>query len=372
MGSCRIRLLIVVALLFALGFSMIFGTSSAEVIDHSLTIGTHHALVRHIFSAAVGCLLAGFCWLIGYRSLLQLSGPLLGFCTLLLACTFLPGIGLSVNGANRWIGFSGYTFQPSEFVKLLVPAYFIHEVLQFEGNINLPKFLRLLLKISVPMLLIMLEPDNGTTAIIGLTLIALCFLTKIPARYWVLPMVAMSLVAGVAAWNLPYVQSRLKVYLDPELDVRGRGHQPLQARIAAGSGGLLGKGPGRSLQKLSYLPEAQNDYIAAIYAEEFGFAGVFLLVTLYMSMAYLGFRIALQTRTPEGALLAASLTFLVAIQAFLNLGVVSGLLPSTGLNLPFFSQGGTSLMANSMAIGLILNVARHSEKEHELRECSTR
>jgi cell division protein FtsW len=145
--------------------------------------------------------------------------------------------------------------------------------------------------------------------------------------------------------------------LNPELDLKGKGHQPYQAKIAAGSGQLLGRGPGNSLQKLSYLPEAQNDYIAAIYAEEFGFLGIVTLIVLYMIIAYVGFYIAHICQDRNGLYFATAITFLICFQAFMNLGVVSGLLPSTGLNLPFFSQGGTSLMANIAGLGLLLNIA---------------
>ncbi len=165
-------------------------------------------------------------------------------------------------------------------------------------------------------------------------------------------------IGSVSAYHLPYVTARLKVYLHPELDLKGKGHQPYQAKIAAGSGRLFGRGPGNSLQKLSYLPEAQNDYIAAIYAEEFGFIGISCLILLYMLIGYVGVYIAHHTEERSGFYLAAVITFLVCFQAFMNMGVVSGLLPSTGLNLPFFSQGGTSLMVNIMAIGLLLDIDR--------------
>jgi cell division protein FtsW len=153
------------------------------------------------------------------------------------------------------------------------------------------------------------------------------------------------------------------VYLNPELDIRGRGHQPHQAKIAAGSGKLFGKGPGNSWQKLSYLPEAQNDYIAAIFAEEFGFVGMMGLIFLYMLFALLGFTIAYRCEDLGGLYLGVVVTFLVAFQAFLNLGVVSGILPSTGLNLPFFSQGGSSLIANLMGIGLLQSIAVNNKRE---------
>ena len=146
-------------------------------------------------------------------------------------------------------------------------------------------------------------------------------------------------MGGTFAIIFPYVAARLKVYRHPELDLKGKGHQPYQAKIAAGSGQLFGKGPGNSLQKLSYLPEAQNDYIAAIYAEEFGFAGIAVLICLYTLLGCLGFQIAAQASTDEGFYYASAVTFLLCFQAFLNLGVVSGLLPSTGLNRLCSSRG---------------------------------
>ena len=165
-----------------------------------------------------------------------------------------------------------------------------------------------------------------------------------------------ALFGAVFASQLPYVTARLNVYLHPELDLKGKGHQPYQAKIAAGSGGMLGRGPGNSLQKLSYLPEAQNDYIAAIYAEEFGFMGVIVLLALYSAIAYIGFYAALHAADRAGFYFGGAVLFLICFQAFLNLGVVSGLLPSTGLNLPFFSQGGSSLMANLVGISFLLQL----------------
>jgi cell division protein FtsW len=167
---------------------------------------------------------------------------------------------------------------------------------------------------------------------------------------------------GTVALNLPYVKARLQVYLHPELDIKGKGHQPHQAKIAAGSGMLLGRGAGASLQKFTYLPEAQNDYIAAIYAEEFGFVGILLLLVLYMLFAFAGFSIAFQSQSLHGCYLAMSITFLISLQAFLNLGVASALLPSKGVNLPFFSQGGTSLISNMIGLSLLLNIAKKDEK----------
>lgn len=351
-----------VGLIFALGIVMIFNTSSAEVLDMRLTLGTHHALIRQILYACLGTLSACTVAIFGYRNLLKISVPLLIAGTVMLLLTLIPGIGVQANGAKRWIGIAGLTFQPSEFVKQIIPLYFIHRVLEMDpmgrGRITPKQFFQTVAVVLVPIVLIVLEPNNGTVGVIAVTLIATFIAVQVPSRYWAIPMAVAMLVAGITAYNMPYVAARLRVYANPELDILGRGHQPHQAKIAAGSGQLFGKGPGHSIQKLSYLPEAQNDYIAAIYGEEFGFMGIFALIALYTTVAYCGFHIASDAADRGGCFLAAALTFLISLQAFLNLGVVSGLLPSTGLNLPFFSQGGTSLMANITAIGVLFDINR--------------
>lgn len=354
----RLILLITVTSIFAIGLVMIFSTTSAEVLDHDLTRSTHSSLVRQMLFAFAGVCLSLVIWKVNYRNIILLSPELLVFFTFLLVLVLIPGIGREMNGSKRWITFFGLSFQPSEFVKYLIPAFLIHRFLSFEeGKMGPQDFFKILCFVAVPMVLILIEPNNGTFAVIATLVVIICFLARISYKYWAIPLLCFTLVGGVFAYNLPYVAARLTSYLHPELDLRGKGHQPYQAKIAAGSGKLFGKGPGNSLQKLSYLPEAQNDYIAAIYAEEFGFLGVTLLVFLYMILALCGFYIAFQAKELEGFYMAASITFLICFQAFLNLGVVSGLLPSTGLNLPLFSQGGSSLMANIAALGLLLNIS---------------
>jgi cell division protein FtsW len=179
--------------------------------------------------------------------------------------------------------------------------------------------------------------------------------------YWLLPVLFLGGLGTAAALQMPHVKHRIQVYLHPESDLLGKGHQPYQAKIATGSGELFGRGVGESLQKLNYLPEARSDYIAAIYAEELGFIGILFLVLLYLFIAYSGFHIAMKAGTKEGFYVASVITFLISFQAFINLGVVSGLLPSKGTNLPFFSQGGSSLLANCIAIALIMST--HKKKE---------
>lgn len=362
----RMLLLLTATVIFALGLVMIFSTTSADIIDHDLDKNTHQALIKQMLYAIGGLGLGWGILKFGYRNLLKYSWPLLIFFTFLLVLTLIPGIGREVNGSKRWLYIGGFSFQPSEFVKYLVPAFCIQSFLkQDEGEFTFKHFIKLVGIVSVPMILIMIEPNNGTTAVIAMTLLAFFLLSKIPFKYWALPLVAFTLVVGTFASQLPYVAARLKVYMHPELDLKGKGHQPYQAKIAAGSGQLWGKGPGNGLQKLSYLPEAQNDYIAAIYAEEFGFIGISALIGLYLSLASLGFLIAYRCRDRGGFYLGGCAAFLISFQAFLNLGVVSGLLPSTGLNLPLFSQGGSSLMANIAGLAILMSVAATQEDIHE-------
>lgn len=360
----RLFLLIAATAIFAIGLIMIFSTTSAEVLDLDLGKSPRQAFFKQFYYAFAGLLLAGAVYRLGYLKVLRCSPVLLLMFTLFLLMALIPGIGKEVNGSRRWLGMGGFSFQPSEFVKYLVPAYFIHVFLKDKSpSVTFKTFLKWVALSGIPVLLILIEPNNGTAAVISMSLIVLFLLMRIPFKFWAVPLLALVLAGGIFAYHLPYVTARLQVYLHPELDLRGKGHQPYQAKIASGSGQLWGKGPGNSLQKLSYLPEAQNDYIAAIYAEEFGFAGILALIVLYMSVASLGFTIASRSRERGGFYFAAVITFLICFQAFLNLGVVSGLVPSTGLNLPLFSQGGSSLIANIMGLGILLSIektVRHS------------
>jgi cell division protein FtsW len=363
MNRYALSLLIIVVLIFSFGLIMIFNTTSAEVLDRFLDRSTHHALIKQLLYALVGCVGAIGIWFIGYQNLIRLSGPLLTFSTVLLILVFLPGIGQHINGAHRWINLFGNSFQPSEFVKFLVPLYFIHVVTLQEEPLDLRAFLILLAKLSVPIGLILIEPDNGTVAIIFASLVILFILSRIRWVYWALPLCFLCACGIIVASQMHHVSDRIKVYLNPEYDLRGKGHQPYQAKIATGSGQLTGKGLGESLQKLEYLPEARSDYIAAIFAEEMGFIGMVGLIASYMGIAFCGFGIAQRSKKKDGCYTAAIFTFLICFQAFLNLGVVSGLLPSKGTNLPFFSQGGSSLLANIMALCVVLNISKLAERE---------
>lgn len=341
---------------------MVFNTTAAEVLDRSLDIDTHLAVKKQLLYFVFGLMMGGILVKIGYREIISRAPLLFGITCLLLVLVFIPKIGQTINGARRWIGFFGFTFQPSEMAKYVLPLYCLYRINSLPKEMSLKQFLLLIGIFIIPVGLILLEPDNGTTLFIFITFVIIFFLTRIPWTYWALPLCLLALVGGVVGYNMPHVQDRLRVYMHPELDLRGKGHQPYQAKIAAGSGQLWGKGLGESLQKMNYLPEARSDYIAAIFAEEFGFVGICVLISIYMVLTYAGLSIAFQVKDLFAFYLASILAFILSFQAFLNLGVVSGLLPSKGITLPFFSSGGTSLVMNICVIAILISINRESKK----------
>jgi len=368
MNRASIALIISAALLISLGLLMVFNTTAAAIIDRSLDVDIHASVIKQMIHGVFGLALGTVAYQLGHERLLRWSPYLLGGVTILLATLFIPGAAQTINGARRWINIFGFSFQPSEFAKILIPAVFIQWRLSQPEVLSFKLFCKTIGCLMIPLALILLEPDNGTTALLIVTMAVLFFLSKVRWRYWALPGLLLVLVSAPIIMRMPHVPDRIRIYLHPELDLRGKGHQPHQAKIAAGAGGLLGRGLGESLQKLNYLPEARSDYIAAIYAEETGFIGMLALIGLYAAFAAAGFSIALNAVTREAFWFAATLTFLVSIQAFLNLGIVSGLLPSKGMTLPFFSQGGTSLIVNLGVIFLLLDISRKSERASRCHE----
>jgi cell division protein FtsW len=354
-----------ISIVLCLGLLMIFNTTSAEVIEVGRWDLAFHAIVRQLLYLMLASFLGLGLMAVGYKEVLKFSSLFLVFCAVLLALVLVPGIGQKINGARRWISLLGNSIQPSEFAKYAIGFYFIEKMGDFlvTGKFLLKIFIKVLGFCLIPIVLTVLEPDNGTALIMFMTLIGLFILTKIPLKIWLLPLCLMMVVGGIFALQMPHVQKRLEVFKNPENDILGKGHQSHQSKIAIGSGGLLGKGIGSSLQKFGFLPEARSDYIGAVFAEETGFLGVVVLIVLYLIHLISGVGIALRVRCPKGALIVMLVTFLICMQAFINLGVISCLLPSKGTNLPFFSHGGSSMIASVIAVFMVLSVVRQHKKE---------
>lgn len=355
-------------MLILCGLLMVYNTTSAEALDFEMHDHLRRFFFKQLSYLFVGLLLGIGVVYIGIDTLYENIQILFALLTIILLLILIPKVGMEINGARRWIKIMGVSVQPSEFAKIIIPIYFIK--LSLNHSKEAKQFFSTAFLIAIPLFLILVEPDNGTVAIIFSTLFALCFLLKIPMKFWLLPVVILMTIGGSYAARLPHVHDRIRIYLHPEDDLLGKGHQPFQAKIATGSGGLTGRGLGKSLQKLNYLPEARSDYIAAIFAEEFGFLGMLALISLYLLLLSFAFYIAFYSLHTYLFYIASFLTFIIGIQAFLNLGVVSGLLPSKGTNLPFFSQGGSSLCANIVIIALLINIDYiANNKKHPIFVC---
>lgn len=319
-------------------------------------------VVRQARFAALGLVAMVAIAGVDYHCLRRVAKPLMLLSVVLLVLVLIPGIGVVRNNARRWISVGGLiTFQPSEVAKLAV-------VLEFSTTIAIKKDLMRTWKygikpyaaILVIMTCLMLrEPHlSGALLIVGVGSI-LMFVGGISWR-WLFALGLLGLVAvGVLLSGiLPYGQSRIAMWLDPFIDAQGAGYQLAQSLIAIGSGGLTGVGFGQSRQKFLYLPEEHNDFIFAVMCEELGMIGGGIVLLLFSALIMRGYQIALHAADRFGSLLVVGVMSLLAMQTFLNIAVVTGLLPTTGISLPFFSYGGTALLLQLVEMGVVLSVSK--------------
>ena len=272
----------------------------------------------------------------------------------------LPGFGISVNGAQRWIGAGPVQVQPSELAKLALILYGAHLLADRKHMTrSLRDLAPYLMMVGLACLLIVLEPDLGTAIVIVVATTAMLVAAGVPMRVLAMLGAGIAVAVLLAIVIEPYRMQRLTGFLNPTADSSGAGFQAIQAKIALGSGGFFGVGLGQSLQKAFFLPEAHTDMIAAVIGEELGFAGLLTLVGLFGLFGYAGLRTAKRARDRYGKLLAAGLTSLILVQALINLFAVLGLAPLTGVPLPFVSYGNSSLLVTLAAVGLLLGIARH-------------
>jgi len=354
-------LILAVVALICLGLLMVFNTTSAEIIDTGAVtfIPFLKQTMYILFAIAIGTL----AYYKGYEFFLSKGREIYLLLIALLIAVFLPKIGSCINGSSRWVHLFGISVQPSEFMKVGFPIFYLYLLKKVDNKVLFSRFCLWLPFLVLPICLIIMEPDNGTAFILIVTMIVLFFITHIKLRYWAIPTAFFLVVMLSTALSMPHVTARITSYLNPESDILGKGHQAYQAKIAAGCGSFFGKGLGKSMQKYHYLPEARSDYIAAIYAEEFGFFGMVLLISLYTAVAAISSYIAFSTKDLYGHFLVMTYTFIISFGAFLNLGVVSGLLPSKGTNLPFFSLGGSSFLSNLLMIAIIMSVHKKTSIE---------
>lgn len=353
-------LVIVILALLSLGLIMVY-SASAVWADYRFDDSFYFAKRQLIF-AIIGLIAMFFIMNIDYWTWRSWSKVILITCFVLLITVLIPGIGNVRNGSRSWIGVGAFSIQPSEFMKLAMIIYLAKFLSENQKNIT--SFQKGLVPslglVFTAFALIMLQPDLGTGTVMVGTCLLMIFVSGARIAHFVgLGLLGLAGFVGLIA-SAPYRIKRITAFLDPWEDPLGSGFQTIQSLYAIGPGGLFGLGLGQSRQKFFYLPEPQTDFIFAILAEELGFIGGAFVLLLFALLLWRGIRTALSAPDLYGSFLAVGIISMVAFQVIINIGVVTNLIPVTGITLPFFSYGGSSLTLMLMAMGILLNISRYS------------
>ncbi|MFL8935744.1 stage V sporulation protein E [Rossellomorea oryzaecorticis] len=353
-------LIIVTLTLLAVGLIMVY-SASAVWADYKFDDSFFFAK-RQLLFAAVGVFAMFFIMNVEYWTWRNWAKVLVIICFVLLVLVLIPGVGVLRNGSRSWIGVGAFSIQPSEFMKLAMIAFLAKYLSENQKYITSFRkgVLPSLLLVFTAFGMIMLQPDLGTGTVMVGTCVVMIFISG--ARVMHFAWMGLAGSAGFAALvvSAPYRIKRITSFLDPWEDPLNSGFQIIQSLYAIGPGGLFGLGLGESRQKFFYLPEPQNDFIFAILAEELGFIGGTFVLLLFALILWRGIRIALGAPDLFGSFLAVGIVSMIAIQVMINVGVVTGLMPVTGITLPFLSYGGSSLTLMLMAVGVLLNISRYS------------
>lgn len=348
-----------VSALLVLGVVMVF--SSSYIYARDIYGDSAHYFYRQLLFIALG---APLCWIVSKTKTsfwLKYSWFFHLGATLLLIGTFIPGLGNEVKGANRWLYFGNFGLQPSEFVKI---TSLLVAIPYFEGFFSVSVRERVARSVFIvfPLVLLLVQPDFGSFSICLGLIAVVCFLSSFPRKYFysAFALGVLGLIPILLAQ--PYRVRRLFAFLDPWKNPQTSGFQIIQSYLAFANGSIFGTGLGNSNEKLFYLPEAHNDFIFSVIGEELGFLGVFAVVFLFLSFVFFGFKLVTNLEKRSSVILGAVIIFSIGFQASLNMGVVLGLLPTKGLNLPFISAGGSSLLANMFAIGVFLSTLTERKK----------
>jgi len=363
MNKAAITLLVVTLALLTVGIVMLFSTSAAFAKERYGD--PHYLLKRQLVWVAIGGVACVVAARTPYTKLRAAAPWLLGAAAVLLVLVLIPHVGVKVGGARRWLALPGMRFQPSELAKLALIIWLAHWLAKEQRRLH--RFGR---GFAVPMgvmggvlLLILAEPDFGTTALLAAVAFSMMFVAGVRLQYLV-PTVVSGLVAfGVLIAHSPVRAARLMAFMDLEKYKQGPGYQVWQAILAFGSGGRDGLGLGNSRQKMFYLPEAHTDFIFPIIGEELGVIGSLAILAGFALLVGCGVAVALRAPDLYGQYLGLGIVFLVGMQALINIGVVTAWLPTKGLPLPFISFGGSNLLMSMTAIGILLSIFRHGSAE---------
>lgn len=358
-------LLLVMLLLLAFGSLMIY--SSTSVITPLLAkrnITEFYYFKRHILTVFLGSLALLFTYSLRPEVLKRFSFALLIFSFVLLCLVFLPHVGVTAGGARRWIRLWPTTFQPSELVKLAMVVFLARYMSSPGYNTEkFASFMKPVLIMAVFQLVFLKQPDFGSTMSLAFLTFAMLFISGMRLRY----IASVLILAVPVIYKLamePYRLRRITSFLDPWRDPLGNGFQLVQSFISLGSGGLTGLGLGESKQKLSFLPASHTDFIFCLVGEELGLVGALVLISLFIFLFVKGISIAGRSKDRFVSYLAYGLTLMITLQALINFAVVTGLVPTKGLPLPFLSYGGSALLVNMAAIGILLKISKGEEEKN--------
>ncbi len=362
-GGIDAGFLSVVIILLVLGLLMVFSASYPSA-NYNFDDGLYF-IRRQAIWAGIGVAAMIFTIRFDYRLYKKLAVPIAIATLILLVAVFaFP----AVKGARRWIGFGSFSFQPSEMAKIAVIIYFAAGLSVTKEKIrDIRQLARYWGMLLIVLGLLILEPHFSVCLIIGFVAVIMLLVAGARIRHFAMAsLVAVPVVIAVAT-QADYRMDRLKVYWDPFIDKQGDGWQIIQSLYAIGSGGFFGLGFGNSRQKYMYVSEPQNDFIFAIVCEELGMVGAFVIIALFGILIWRGIKIAMNAPDAFGSLLVTGIISLIGVQTFLNIAVVTKLIPTTGISLPFFSAGGSSLVFLMAAMGMVLNVSRFKTQIVDIR-----
>ncbi|MEE2710434.1 MAG: putative lipid II flippase FtsW [Gemmatimonadota bacterium] len=370
----RIDMVMLVTTLLLVGIGAVMIYSASFVVAEEMFNGdSSFFLKRHVVRASLGiCLLVLFIHL-DYRNLRRFSLLLLGIGLVLLLLLFVPGLGLAIRGATRTLKIL-VSFQPAEYMKVALVIFLAHWLDKHQDVIKkfVPGLLPCLIITGIPFILIALQPDYGTALALGTTAAIMLFLGRVKKSH--LLSVALTAIPFISAtlYMSPHSRQRIMTYLerlfgDGQAIVQGPDYQLYQSLISLGTGGFFGTGLGQSRQKFLFLPDPHTDFVFAVIGEEIGFVGSAAVLSLFLILAWRGIRIARHSADTYGFFLASGLTALISLHVFINVGVVTGLLPTTGLPLPFISYGGSWLLFCMIAIGIMLNISRSTTRSRRMQ-----
>ncbi len=354
--------------LLIIGLMMV--ASSSVMVSTKYFHQPFHFLIRQACYLAAGLLIGLIIIRTDSSVWERISMPMLIICIVMLLIVLIPGIGRSVNGSRRWLALGPIGIQVSEMAKLTMIFYLAGYLVRQQKAVSegILGFIKPMFVLAIVSVLLLLEPDFGATVVISGTVMAMLFLAGVRLRYYIGLMILVMTALACLAISSPYRVARLTAFLDPWADQYNSGYQLTQSLIAFGRGGWFGLGLGESIQKLLYLPEAHTDFLFAVLAEEFGLMGILAVMGLYSILVFRGLNIAYIAHNQErlfASFTAYGLTFWLALQAAINMGVNAGLLPTKGLTLPLLSYGGASMIINCVVIALLLRID-HENRWHSL------